>query len=260
MATVATHPPGSFSWIELGTSDQNAAKQFYGSLLGWTANDSPMGPSEVYTVFSLQGRKTAGCYTLMPDMKAQGIPPHWMLYIAAENADETTAKVVQAGGKVMAPAFDVRELGRMAILQDPTRATFAIWQAKAHPGIEIESTPGALSWADLMTPDPERAITFYQALFGWEIDPGKNDTSGYLHIKSGGKHIGGIPPAQHRPPNMPPHWLIYFLVTDCDASTAKAAQGGAKILVAPMTMEGVGRWSVINDPQGAMFALFQSIH
>ena len=127
MATVDTHAPGSFCWIELGTTDQNAAKQFYSRLLGWTAEDFPMGPNEVYTMFSLDGRNTAGCYNLTPDMTAHGLPPHWLLYIAVVNADETVAKITRAGGSIMKPAFDVMEFGRMAVCQDPSGAAFAVW-------------------------------------------------------------------------------------------------------------------------------------
>jgi predicted enzyme related to lactoylglutathione lyase len=259
MANVETHAPGSFSWIELGTTDQNAAKTFYGSLFGWTGTDFPMGPSEVYTIFGLEDRKTAGCYAVTPEMRAQGVPTHWMLYIGVANADETAAKVEPAGGKVLKGPFDVMEHGRMAVLQDPTGAIVSIWQPKNHQGIGIEHVPGTLCWADLSTPDQSRAAKFYHDVFGWHADPGK-DSSGYLHIKNGDKHIGGIPPAQHRNPNVPPHWLLYILVQDCDASTAKATAGGATVLMPATTMEGVGRWSIVADPQGAVFALFQSIH
>ena len=107
-----------------------------------------------------------------------------------------------------------------------------------------------------MTTDPDRAVKFYNAAFGWVAEPGKDD-SGYLHIKNGEHYIGGIPPAQHKPANVRSHWLLYFLVQDCDASTEKAGAAGAKVLMAPMSMEGVGRWSIIADPQGAVCALFQ---
>jgi hypothetical protein len=89
------------------------------------------------------------------------------------------------------------------------------------------------------------------------VAPGEHDTSGYLHIKNGDKFIGGIPPAAHRNPNAPPHWLLYFFVEDCDASAAKAKELGAKLHMEPMTMEGVGRMAIVADPQGAVFALFQ---
>ena len=159
----------------------------------------------------------------------------------------------------MAPPFDVFDFGRMAVLRDPTGAAISVWQAKKHHGIGITGVPGTLCWADLSTPDHARAAEFYKALFGWEIAPGQ-DSSGYLHIKNGEEFIGGIPPAQFRDPNTPPHWLGYYLVTDCDASTAKAKGMGANVFMSPTSMEGVGRWSVIADPQGAVSALFQSAH
>jgi hypothetical protein len=96
-------------------------------------------------------------------------------------------------------------------------------------------------------------------VFGWQAEPGENN-SGYLHIKNGDKYIGGILPAEHRNPKDPPHWLIYLMVQDCHVWTAKAKAAGASIYVAPMSMEGVGRWSVLGGPQGAVFALFQSAH
>ncbi len=259
MSTVETHAPGSFCWIELGTTDQDAAKKFYGSLLGWSANDFPMGPNEVYTMFGLEGRNAGACYKLNSEMLARGVPPHWLLYVSVAGADEAAAKAAAAGGKVLAPPFDVMEFGRMAVLQDPAGAAIAAWQPKLHQGTGIEGVPGTLCWADLMTPGQSDAAKFYEAVFGWHAEPGK-DNSGYLHIRNGEKHIGGIPPAGQGDPNAPPHWLVYFLVRDCDASTARAKEGGATIYMSPMTMEGVGRWSVVADPQGAVFALFQPAH
>ncbi len=240
----------------MGTTDQNAAKQFYGSLFGWTAADFPMGPNEFYTMFNIDGCNTGAAYTLNAQMLSQGVPPNWLAYIAVKNADESVTKASQAGGKVAAGPFDVMEFGRMAVLQDPAGAHFAVWQPKLHQGTTITGVPGTLCWADLMTPDQAGAAKFYQAVFGWQLDPGK-DGSGYLHIKNGDQYIGGVPPAEARNPNAPPHWLLYFLVEDCDTSTAKAKQAGANVYMQPMSMEGVGRWSVVADPQGAVFALFQ---
>ena len=258
MFHIDKHAPGSFCWIELGTTDQNAAKQFYASLFGWEINDSPMGPDEIYTIFKLESRDAAAAYTLRPDMRAQGVPPHWMLYVSVASADESAAKAAQSRGKVVAGPFDVLDFGRMAVLQDPAGAAFSVWQPKRHAGIGIAGAPGAFCWADLSTTDPAGASTFYRGLFGWEIMPGQDD-SGYLHIKNGETFIGGIPPAAYRNPNTPPHWLLYFSVGDCDASASKAQSLGASLYMGPMTMEKVGRWAVVADPQGAVFALFQPI-
>jgi predicted enzyme related to lactoylglutathione lyase len=258
MANIDKHPAGSFCWIELHTTDQSAAKSFYGSLFGWQANDMPMGPNDFYTIFRLQGRDTgAGC-TLRPEELSQGIPPHWMIYIAVENADAAVTKAQGLGGKILAPAFDVMDAGRMAVIQDPTGAIFCPWQANKNTGIGIAQVHGTLCWADLSTPDPKRASDFYSGLFGWQIFADPKDKSGYLHIKNGEHFIGGVPPAGHRQPGVPAHWMAYFQVDDVDATANKAKENGAKLHLPPMSMEGVGRMSVIADPQGAVFSIFKS--
>jgi predicted enzyme related to lactoylglutathione lyase len=256
MAHVEKHAPGDFCWIELATTNQNAAKNFYGSLFGWAPNDMPMGPDSFYTIFRMQGRDCAAGYTM--GEQEQGAPPHWNLYIAVDNADAAADKAATLGAKVIAPAFDVFDAGRMAVLQDPTGAYFTVWQAKKNTGIGIAGEPGALCWADLSTGDTGRAQKFYAALFGWEIAPGEGkDASGYLHIKNGDRFIGGIQPAEQRNPNAPPHWLIYFYVADVDASAAKAKELGATFFVPPMSVEEVGRMAVMADPQGAVSAIFK---
>src|SRR5262249_8539480 len=157
---------------------------------------------------------------LRADQKAQGVPPHWMPYIAVESADQAAEKTKQLGGTVVMGAFDVMEAGRMAVLHDPTGAHFCVWQPRKNNGIGISGVAGTLCWADLSTRDVKRAADFYSGLFGWHIAAGENDKSGYLHIKNGEHFIGGIPPAEHMAPGVPPHWLAYFLVDDVDASTS----------------------------------------
>ncbi len=259
MPNIEKHSPGAFCWIELATTDQSAAKNFYGKLFGWAADDMPMGPNDFYTMFKLEGRNAGAAYTIRPEQRAQGVPPHWMIYVAVESADATASRAAQLGAKVLAGPFDVYDVGRMAVIQDPTGAIFSVWQAKSHIGTKIAGVEGTLCWADLSTPDQEGASQFYSDLFGWKImkedeDPAHN----YFHIANGEEFIGGIPPAAHRKPGVPPHWLAYFLVSDCDAAAAKAKQLGATFHLAPMSMENVGRFAVVADPQGAAFAIFQA--
>jgi len=258
MPNIEKHAPGSFCWIELATTDQNAAKAFYAGLFGWVAADFPMGPDEFYTMFNLDGRNAAAAYKMKPEMRSQGIPPHWMIYVAVENADTTADKVIAAGGKVTAAPFDVYDFGRMAVLQDPTGAMFCIWEAMKHTGTGIGNVPGTMCWADLDSPDQAAAAAFYTAVFGWQIWPGQ-DNSGYLHIKNGEEFIGGIRPPQHHNPNVPANWISYFLAADCDAATAKAKELGAHVFMEPTTFEDVGRMAVMADPQGAAFSLFQPL-
>ena len=260
MPHIEKHPPGAFCWIELATTDQNAAKNFYGQLFGWGVHDFPMGPNDFYSMFQREGRDICAACTMRAEQRSQGVPPHWMIYVAVESADAAANRAAPLGGKVLAPAFDVFDAGRMSVLQDPTGAVFSVWQAKRHAGTGITGVDGTLCWADLSTPDQEHASLFYRDLFGWKIVQGENDPSGYLHIVNGEEFIGGIPPAARRNPNIPPHWLAYFAVSVCDATAAKAKDLGATFHLAPMTLENVGRMAVLADPQGAVFAIFQSAH
>ncbi|HMD99160.1 MAG TPA: VOC family protein [Terriglobia bacterium] len=258
MPNVEKHAPGSFCWIELGTTDQTAAKSFYSALFGWAVADMPMGPNDFYTIFKLEGRDAAAAYTLRPDQRSQGVPPHWMLYVAVENADAAAPRAAELGGTVLAPPFDVYDAGRMAVVQDPTGAHFCIWQAKNSIGIGIAGVDGTLCWADLSTPDRARAGDFYSGLFGWQIAKEDEDPPhAYWHIMNGEQGIGGLPPATQNNPNTPAHWMAHFLVSDCDATTAKAQQLGAAVYLTPMSIEGTGRMAILADPQGAVFAIFQ---
>lgn len=213
-----------------------------------------MGPNDYYTMFQLDGRNAGAAYTTRPDETAMGVPPHWNLYVTVANADEATAKAVALGGTSLAGPFDVMTYGRMSVIADPTGAVFCTWQPKDHSGLGIVREPGAFCWADLSTPDQQRAAAFYTGLFGYAIPPG---SEGYLHLQNGEDFIGGILPAEHRAPHTPPHWMIYIQVTDCAHSTARAQELGGSVYMGPMAMENVGTFTVLADPQGAVFALFQ---
>jgi predicted enzyme related to lactoylglutathione lyase len=256
MPNVDQHAPGSFCWFELGTTDQNAAKSFYQTLFGWTSEDYPMGENGTYTMFRLDGREVAAAYTLDPQ-RYQGVPPFWMLYVSTDNADAIAQRASQLGGNVHMPPFDVAQFGRMTVIGDPTGAVFSVWQPIQSPGVGLTGVDGTVCWADLSTPAPARAKDFYGQLFGWRITASENDPSGYLHIANGETYIGGIPPAEYRNPQAPPHWMLYFQVSDCAASTGKAKDLGASELMPPQQVQNVGTMSILKDPQGAVFALFR---
>lgn len=255
MPVIASHNPGSFCWFELGTTDQDAAKAFYGSLFGWSADDLPMGPDGYYTMFKLDGQVVAAGYTVGGQM-APNVPPHWALYVAVQSADQAAAQLEKIGGKLLKPAFDVSDAGRMAVATDPTGAVFMVWQPNKNSGTGLTGVNGTVCWADLNTPDPARAAEFYKSLFKWGVTKGANDSSGYLHIKNGDEFIGGILPPELYNPKIPPHWLLYFQVSNCDESVAKAKGMNAELLLLPSDVQNVGRMAIVRDPQGAAFALF----
>jgi predicted enzyme related to lactoylglutathione lyase len=250
---------GSFCWLELGTTNRDAAKKFYSNLFGWTGEDMEMGPDMAYTIFRLGGKDVSGAYQLMKEQLDAHVPPHWILYVKVESADASAAKGVQLGATQIVPPSDIPNVGRFALLQDPTGAHINVFQPGQHPGFQNFGDVGALCWADLNTPDAEKAAKFYGDWFGWTMQMGKD---GYRHIMNGtSEHdmIGGIPPRMHAPPGTPANWMSYFHVKDCKASAAKAGQLGASTLMPPDLMQDVGTISVLADPQGAVFALYQPL-
>ncbi|MEN3326891.1 MAG: uncharacterized protein V7638_1698 [Acidobacteriota bacterium] len=248
--------PGSFCWVELGTSDNEAAKNFYTQLFSWEADDHPMGPDSVYTILKLDGKDVGGLYKLTADMVGQGVPPNWMSYVATASADETTEKAKAAGATIMNGPFDVATLGRMSVIQDPTGAVFSIWQAMDNKGSTAWGVPNAPVWNELATNDTQKAGEFYSNVFGWTRQkfPGGME---YTVFNNDDKGIGGMYQIMPEMGPIPPHWLVYFAVEDCDAAVQKASGLGANVIKPAEDIPGVGRFAILKDPQGAMFALLK---
>lgn len=248
--------PGTFCWVELGTTDNDAAKNFYTQLFGWEFEDHPMGPDSVYTMLKLDGKDVGGLYKLLPDMLAQGVPAHWMSYVATADADETAEKAKNAGATILNGPLDVFTLGRMAVIKDPTGAVFSIWQARDNKGSAVWGTANAVVWNELGTNDTQKAGDFYSTVFGWTRQqfPGPME---YTVFNNADKGIGGMYQITPEMGPIPPHWLVYFAVDDCDAAVQKATGLGATVMKPAEDIPGVGRFAILTDPQGAAFALLK---
>ena len=258
MADVSSHAPGSFSWAELATTDQASGVAFYAALFDWAVDESPVGPGETYSMFQLRGRPVAAAYTMRPEERQAGAPPHWNMYVTVSSADDSAKRAEALGGTIVAPPFDVMDVGRMAVLRDPSGAFFQIWEPRKHVGAMVVNEPGALCWTELASRDAKAAKAFYTSLFGWKAkDSPAGAPMDYTEF-SVGEHpsIGMMPMPHHVPAQVPSYWLPYFQVADCDASFAKAKQLGAGVIVAPQDIPSTGRFAVLADRQGAMFAIF----
>ncbi len=254
MTDMTQYTPGTFSWTDLTTTDQEAAKAFYGELFGWEAQDMPAGEGMVYTMMSLAGKPVAAISAQPEQQRDAGVPPTWNSYITVESANRTLERAQALGATVHAPAFDVLDAGRMGVVQDPQGAYFLVWEPGRHIGAGLVTAPGALSWNELASPDLDRSADFYRQLFGWTVEALEGTETPYLMVKSAaGRNNGGIRPVM--PPGTPPHWLVYFGAEDIDASLAKVSELGGTLLLEPMEI-GVGKIAVAQDPQGAAFALY----
>lgn len=263
MTTKTEHKPGSFSWAELATTDADAAKKFYGGLFGWTFDDSPAGPDMIYTMCKLGGKSAAALYKMGAEMQ-KGVPPHWASYISVSDVDATTKKAKDNGGKVLKDPFDVMEFGRMSVIQDPTGAALCLWQAKKHIGAEVVREPGSITWLELYTTNPDVAGSFYAKTIGWATashDMGPAGT--YTMFNMPGSEKEGVGGMMKMPPdmaNVPSNWLPYFEVADCDASAKKASELGGKLLMPPTDIPDIGKFAIVQDPQGATFAIYKNLH
>ncbi len=257
MQESVAYKPGTFCWVELATSDGEAAKKFYTQLFNWDFTDHPMGPAGVYTMLTQNGKDVAALYQLTPDMTSAGVPPHWMSYVAVTSADESAAKAKELGATLMKEPFDVFTVGRMAVVQDPTGAVFSLWEGNDHKGAALYNVPNSLCWNELATKDTTKAGEFYSGLFGWGKNEQQMGPMTYTSFMNGDRPAGGMYQPGPEMGEVPPHWLAYFAVADTDATVARATELGAKACVPPSDIPGVGRFAVMTDPQGAAFAVIR---
>lgn len=254
-AAAATGNRGRYSWVELMTPDPAAAQTFYQQVVGWGATKMEGGPME-YTLFTAGDRPVAGLMATPPDAAAMGAPPNWLAYVEVPNVDASIDQAVALGAKLIAPAMDIPQAGRFAVLQDPQGAVFAIITSANE--LPPESEPVALEfyWHELTTSDLSGAIDFYQQLFGWEkkseFDMGAMGMY-YLYGRDRFTYGGMMTKTPHGPGV---YWLHYVRVADsADAAAERAVQRGATLMVPAMEVPGGDRIAVLSDPQGAVFAV-----
>ena len=265
--------PGVPCWIDTSQPDPKAAAAFYEGLFGWEVEDvmPPEAPAS-YFMARIRGGDVAAISS-MPE----GGPPHavWNTYIWVDSADETAAKVREAGGTVFMEPFDVMDAGRMAGFTDPEGAPLFLWQPDRHRGSQVVNEHGALNFNGLNTRDVDGAVRFYGAVFGWEVldlgggrrmwtlpaygdhleqaTPGLRENMRKVGAPEGfADVVASINPIPGDQPDTPPHWSVTFGVDDADAIAARATELGGRVLVPPVDGPWV-RMTVISDPQGATF-------
>jgi predicted enzyme related to lactoylglutathione lyase len=260
MADFTAHAPGTFSWVELMTTDAKAGVAFYRNLFGWDVVEHDMGPDGVYTIFTMRGRDVAAGASLPQDERQMGIPSHWNLYVSVPNADDAVKRAASLGATVLFGPFDVMTHGRMAVIQDPSGAVFHVWEPKAHIGVKVRNEPGALCWAELTTRDPKKAETFYTQMFGWSAKhSAPAAVMDYTEFSVNGQPgVGMMAMPESMPAQVPSYWMPYFQVADLDASAAQAKSLGASVMVGPNAIPDGGRFVILQDPQKAMFAVYQA--
>jgi len=254
MSQRSSYTEGTPCWVDLLTTDVDAAKAFYAKLFSWSFDDMPNPGGGVYSMALFNGETVAAVAPQSPEMVEHQVPPMWNTYIAVDDVDAAFAKALAAGGQSMMEPFDVTEAGRMAWVADPTGAAVGLWQAGRHIGATLVNEPNALVWNELVSSDLETALPFYEAVLGITARemPMGEDTYLVLHVGEG--MVGGaMTPQAAGEPN---HWRVWFAVADTDEAVATTTSAGGALLFGPLDMP-VGRFAVLADPQGAAFTVIK---
>jgi predicted enzyme related to lactoylglutathione lyase len=254
MHVVTNYPDGVFNWVDLMSTDVAAAKAFYAGLFGWEADDRPIDGGGFYTMFTLNGKNVAGMGAMSDEMKAQGIPSHWVSYVKHSDVDGVAARVAEAGGTVIMPPMDVMEEGRMMMFIDPTGATVGVWQPKNHIGAQLVNMPNTLVWNELQTRDLEAAKSFFNAVFGWTVAA---DDTGYVTIFESGRRHAGMFQMGEQMAEIPPNWAVYFFVENVETAVSKVSELGGNVLMPITPAEDIGKFAVAQDPAGAVFTIME---
>jgi predicted enzyme related to lactoylglutathione lyase len=259
-------------WVDTTQPDPDAAATFYGGLFGWELENAmpPDAPGK-YLMARLPGGSVGAISAPMGDA-----PPNatWNTYVWVDDADETAAKVRDAGGATLSEPFDVMEAGRMAVFADPEGAVFCIWQPKEHRGATLVNEHGSVNFNVLNSRDLDAAGRFYGAVFGWELldaggapmwalpaygdfleqrTPGMRENMANMGAPARFEEVvAGINPIPDDQADTPAHWGVTFGVDDADAIAARASELGGRVDVPPFDAPWV-RMTVITDPQGATF-------
>ena len=257
MTEYAKPVPGNFCWTEVFLDDPVRGKGFYGELFGWASQDMP-SPDGPYAMLHLGGKFVAGVGKLTGDMKKAGVRPYWLTHVCVSDVEDATNKAQTLGAKVVKAPVRMGQ-GIMAIVSDPTGGVISLFSTTASMGTFLWGEDNALCWNELTTTNAETGIKFYTELFGWTTESWNMGNFTYTILKNDDVAIAGLMP---HPPEMagaPTSWTPYFAVADCDATVKKAEKLGARVCMGPHDIPDVGRFAILGDLEGAVFAVLKPL-
>ena len=260
MPKIESYKQGTPSWVDLSTSDQEAAKGFYSSLFGWEYEDNDMGDGQFYSMAQIDGSPAGAIATQQPEEVQQGMPPHWNVYITVDDVDAVAERVPALGGTVLMAPMDVFDAGRMIVVQDSVGAVVMFWQPIQHIGAKVRDEHGALTWTLVLTTDKDATASFYSELLDIEVarDAMASPDGGTVHqLLVDGQPVASIMnmPQQLVDMGVPSHWEVYFRVDDAQAVCDAATESGGQVYMGPADLGPMGTIGYMQDPQGAQFGV-----
>jgi uncharacterized protein len=270
---------GEVCWTDLQAKDVEAAKSFYSALFGWRYEDLPTPDGRSYSKAFLDDDLVTVIAPQNPQQEAAGTPAQWNIYFAAADARAIAEEAPHAGGSVQFGPEAVADTGVMVFLEAPGGGTTGVWQAGTHHGAARYNEPGAFAWAELLTPEPQAAVAFFQQLFGHDVTEYPQDDGGsYTTLMVNGAEVAGIASAPGEDDGddtaeesdgggdavaidagAGPGWQVYFGVASVPRAVAAAVAAGAEVLVEPDDAgDGeAGSMATLRDPQGGVFSVVE---
>ena len=261
----ASAPHGRFVWHDLKTTDPDAAKAFYGALFDWDIQDVPMEHGTYRMITA--GEEGQGGIEAVPH---ESVPPHWLGYVTVADVDATTSEARNRGGQVHAEPMDIPGVGRFSVIGDPSGAVLAPFRSASGdlPDPAAMPTAGQFCWDELLSNDAAACEGFYPGVFAWHhtsmtmpSGPDMPDFTYHIFKRGTGEDAKDGAGMLQMPPGVeaPSHWLPYVFVDDVDATCAKAVELGGTVCKEADDIPNIGRFAVLIDPQGAVFALFKGL-
>ncbi|HKP63422.1 MAG TPA: VOC family protein [Polyangiales bacterium] len=235
--------PGRIMFHELNTHDLKGARAFYGPLFDWRFE----ARDDEYFYIKCGESMVAAMFKLPPP----DAPPHWLPYISVSTVEDGIAQATAAGCKQLVPAMEV-DAGRFSIFMDPQGAVFCAWQGHGGELATASQAVGSFVWDQLNTPDPAASQAAYARMFDWKTQafPGMSELSTFVR---GDQQLASL---MQGPAGMPAHWLAYIRVENLSETREHAAAAGGKVMVEEIRVPQMGAFSVLQDPEGALFAVF----
>ena len=245
-------------WYELLTKNLARAQAFYSGLIGWHVVDAGMPGMDYH--LAMQGPAAiGGIMPLSAEMCDAGAMPIWLPYFGVDDVDKAVEKAVAGGAELQLPAFDVPDVGRMAMLAHPHTGMFYVMRGTSpEPSTSFAARApmvGHAAWNELASSDPASAKTFLSDVFGFtktdSMDMGPLGEYEFLSVAGGDFAVGAVMPLME---GMPVSlWTTYFRIADIDAGVAFVTANGGTILQEPIPIPS-GDFSIMAmDPDGAAF-------
>ncbi|WP_344569997.1 VOC family protein [Streptomyces axinellae] len=246
--------PGVPCWVSLTTRNRQATEEFYGAVLGWSFEDSTLGPG--FRVATREGEPVAG---FNEGAVSWQLPVRWTVFFSVEDAGRAAERINERGATVAVGPIRLG-MGRAAMAADPYGAPFGVWQGALPRGWGL-GAGHAPAWLELVTRDAFAAALFYGEVLEWAKNPSHGvsyeEQDDEVHILIDGETVaglrgGGVEAAPD--PQARTRWEVFFRALDLDGALAAAEQAGGEILTPPERVTH-GHVASLRDPDGGLFCL-----